>query len=216
MAPAGFPEAGSQVRRKSDGVLGEVYDTDPPARVSVRWATTPGAFAREDCSADQFARAWELTGARIPRPRDTHTALGLIAFTVLLFFVVVLVHDTTSAYTGSDPYKPLAVDSPSVLDSAQALDSKYGMQAAETCATGADEYIRSITRHRFHWVQSDVLAPYFDRFSPNLSAPGVLTMMSGKARVSNGFGVFHPIEIYCNYDTQSSEVLSYTAEDAGQ
>jgi hypothetical protein len=208
----GFPAAGSQIKRKSDGVLGEVYATDPPAKLSVRWPTVPGAYAREDCTAEQFAQAWELTGARLTPPPETHVALGLIASAVLLFFLFVLVHDRTSASTGYDAYKPLAGDTAEVLNSAKELNAKYGMQAAQVCAAGADEFIRSLTRHRFHWQSNDALTPRFDKFNPQLTAPGVLTLLSKQASVSNGFGVFTPIEIACNYDTQSREVLSYDSQ----
>lgn len=216
MALADLPAAGSQIRRKCDGVLGEIDSIEPPAKISIRWPTIPGAYAREDCTPDQFAQSWELTGARVAAPRDTHVALGLIASAVLLFLLFVLVHDSTSAYTGYDPYKPLAGDTAAVLNSAKDLNAKYGMEAAQACAAGADEFIRSLTHHRFHWESTDMLAPRFDRFSAGVSAPGVLTMLSNKARVSNGFGVFSPIEIACNYDTQSREVLSYGGQGEEQ
>lgn len=212
MVLAGFPAAGSQVRRKCDGVLGEVYATDPPARLSVRWPTVPGAYAREDCTPDQFAQCWELTGTRLTPPRETYIAVGLIASAVLLFLLFVLLHDTSSGYTGYDSYKPLAGDPAEVLNSAKQLNAKYGLQAAEACAAGADEYIRSITHHRFHWQSTDSLTPRFDKFVPQVTSPGVLTLTSNQASVSNGFGVFTPIELGCNYDTQSREVLSYDGQ----
>lgn len=216
MGLAGFPEAGSQIRRKSDGVLGEIYGTAPPDKLFVRWAASmPGAYHREDCNPDQFERTWELTGARLSPPRETHVAIALISLTVLVFFGFVL-HNTSFPYIGYDPYKPVAADNPAVLDSSQALKAKYGLEAAEACAVGSDEYIRSITHHRFHWEASDDLLPRFDRFSPTISSPGVLTLLSNKASVSNGFGLFHPIEIACNYDTQIHEVLSYEGGDAGE
>lgn len=212
----GFPKAGSQVRRKCDGVLGEVYAVDPPAKLFLRWPTIPGAYAHQECTPEQFAQAWELTGQRIEPARETHFAIALIAASVLLFFAFVLVHDRSSADIGNAAYQQAAADSPALLNSARGLDAKYGMQAAEACAAGADEYIRSITRHRFHWQASDSLTPRFNRFSLQLSAPGVLTLITSKASVSNGFGVFHPIVIICNYDTQGREVLSYAGQDNGQ
>jgi len=211
MGSPGFPEAGSQIRRKEDGVLGEVFAVDPPSKVSIRWPTVPGSYARQDCTPDQFARAWELTGEKLVPARDTHVALSAIAVAVLLFFGMVLVHDTNSAYSGYDPYKPLAADNPSILNAAAALHAKYGMLADEKCTAGADEFIRSITHHRFHWDTSDAMTPRFDRIAPQVTAPGVLTMLSSKASVSNGFGEFHPIEIECNFDTQSREVIAYAA-----
>lgn len=213
MGSARFPIVGAQARRKTDGILGEVYATDPPHNLlSVRWATVPGAFAREEFTPDQFARSWELTGIRIPPPRDTHVAITLIALLVLVFLGGIVVHDSLSRYRAYDFFKPMASDAPGILNSAPALNQKYGLQAAETCADGADDYIRSATGHRFHWDNTQMLVPLFDHFSPTVSSPGVLTMISGKASVSDGFGTFNPISIYCNYDTQNQLVLSYASE----
>lgn len=215
MALAGFPEAGSQIRRKSDGVLGEIYAVNPPERLSVRWASIPGAYHREECTPDQFSHAWELTGARLARPRETYAAISLIALGVLAFLGLVI-HNATTSYSGYDSYEPVSADSAAVLNSAQALKAKYGIEAQQACAAGADEYVRSLTHHRFHWDVTDLLSPHFDRFSPTLSSAGVLILLTNKVSVSNGFGVFHPIEIACNYDTQTHEVLSFEGSDAGQ
>lgn len=216
MGSPGFPQAGSQIRRKEDGVLGEVYAIDPPATLSLRWPTVPGSYAREQCSPEQFAKEWELTGAKIVPPRETRVALAAITAAILLFFALVLVHGATSAYTGYDPYKPLAADNPSTLNDARALHAKYGILADEDCAAGADEFIRSMTHHRFHWDTSDDLSPRFDRFATQVTAPGVLTMLSSKAAVGDGFGAFHPIQIECNFDTQSRQVIAYDAQGLGQ
>lgn len=210
-----LPAVGAQARRKSDGVLGEVYATDPPHNLlSVRWPTVPGAYAHEDVTADQFARAWELTGWYLEPPHETKVAMALIAVLVLLLFVVVIVHDARlTAYVPYEAVHPVNAPSQSILDNAQALHERYGLQAAESCASGADEYIRSITEHRFHWNDADALEPRFDRFESKVAAPGVLTMISNKAAVSNGFGVFKPLTIYCNYDVSSNEVLAYATEE---
>lgn len=215
MALAGFPESGSQIRRKSDGVLGEVYSVDPPEKLSVRWASIPGAYHKQDCTPDQFARAWELTGARLARPRETRVAISLIALTVLVFLGFVL-RNASSSYAGYQAYHPPSADPPAVLNSVRALKAKYAIEAQQVCAAGADEYIRSLTRNRFHWEVADSLAPRFDRFSSALSAPGVLTLLTNHASVSNGFGVFQTVEIACNYDTQTREVLSYEGGEVQQ
>lgn len=213
MGPGRFPAVGAQARRRADGILGEVYASDPPHDLlSVRWATIPGAYAREDCTLDQFSRSWELTGLRVPPPRETHVAVGLIGLLVLLFLGGILLHDFLYRYQAYEFLRPAAGDPPSRLNNARSLDQKYGLQAAETCANGADDYIRSITSHLFRWDGMQSFEPRFDRFSPTVTTPGVLTMISGKARVSDGFGTFNPVTIYCNYDTQSREVLSYGSD----
>ncbi len=217
MSPASFPSVGSQARRKVDGILGEVYLSDPQHnQLSVRWPTIPGAWGTQDLTPDQFASSWELTGVQFATPRETGFALGLIAVLVVVVFSAILIHDYRYRYLGYDPGAAQTADPAAVLGDAQALDHKYGLEAAIQCAAGADEYIRSVARHRFHWADTGMLEPRFDGFNAEVAAAGVLTMTSGKAFVSNGFGVFSPIKVYCNYDTQSHEVLSYMVEGLGQ
>lgn len=211
MGPVILPAVGAQTRRRSDGILGEVYSTDPSHNLlSVRWATVPGAYGHDDFTVEQFSRVWELTGVLVEPPRETYVALALIVAIVLSVLCAILVHNA-GPYLGYDKYRPIITESPNLINDARALHDRYGLQAAEACASGADEYIRSITQHRFHWTESNLLEPRFDHFNPVVSAPGVLTLSTSKPVVSNGFGVFTPITVYCNYDTQSSEVLSYTS-----
>lgn len=210
MATSNFPEIGAQTRRKSDGVLGEICASNPPRRlVTVRWPTFPGAWARKVLTAEQFAHTWELTGVRLPPERETGVAITLIALLVCGFLAAVLIH-AGHGYLGYDPYKPITADTPATLNSAQALHARYGLLAALKCGDGVDEYLRSIAGRNYNWEQASMLETRFDRFAPAVASPGVLTMISTRARVSNGLGASHPIEIDCNYDTQSHEVLSYT------
>lgn len=207
-----LPAVGTQVRRKADGVLGEVYAIDPPHDLlSVRWPTVPGSYGRQDCTPEQFARSWDLTGIQLAPPHETKVALGLIAFIVLFVFTFIMVRDSRSTYLGYDRYWPLVTMSPETMNNAHALYEKFGMTAASACASGADDYIRSITGHRFHWNDGVAIEPRFNHYNPAVAAPGVLTLISGKASVSNGFGTFNPVIIYCDYDTQSNEVLFYAS-----
>jgi hypothetical protein len=207
-----LPAIGAQVRRKVDGTLGEVYSIDASHnRLYVRWPTVPGAFNRQNYTPDQFARSCELTGILVGPPHETHVALSLIVALVLTLFVVVLVKGSNSLYVGYDPYHPVVPGPPSIARNARALHEKFGIAAASACAGDADNYIRSIAAHRFHWSDGDGLTPRFDRFVPTVAAPGVLTMITNKAAISDGFGNFTPITVYCNYDTDSNEVLSYSS-----
>jgi hypothetical protein len=218
MGPATFPEEGSQIRRRTDGVLGEVEAARPTVGlVSVRWPSVPGAWRREDCSLAEFFRHWELTGVKLASQRPARMALVFIAGAVLAFFVAVVVHgDRIDAHYLSDQTDtaPIASSDNTVpLNNAQALYGKYGLTAAQRCAAGADDYIRSVTRHRFYWEEEDAgPLPRFDGFSSTLIDTGVLTLNSNKVQVSNGFGVFSPMRVYCNYDTQTGEVISYATQ----
>ena len=207
-----LPAVGAQVRRKVDGTLGEVYSIDPPHNLlRVRFPTVPGAFNRQVYTPDQFSRSCELTGVLVGPPHETHVAISLIIALVLLTFVVVLVKGSNSLYVGYDPYHPVVPGPANIARNARALNEKFGMAAAEACAGGADEYIRSVAAHRFHWNGGNGLTPRFDQFVSTVSAPGVLTMFTNKAAVFDGFGKFSPITVYCNYDTASHEVLSYSS-----
>lgn len=214
MGPTLLPAVGAQARRKSDGMLGEIYATDPPQNLlSVRWATIPGAYGHQDLTPDQFARAWELTGVQLEPPRETHVALALIALLTLGVLGSVLVHNARSFYrAGYEPFRTVR-EPANILNNARALHEKYGVPAAEACAGGADEFIRSITAHKFHWNDTNMLDPRFNQLNPKVSDPGVLTLITNKPAISNGFGVFTPTTIYCNYDTQNNVVLSYTTEN---
>jgi hypothetical protein len=218
MGPVSLPAVGAQARRKADGILGEIYAIDPPHNIlSVRWATVFGSYGHEDCTADQFARVWELTGIQLQPPRETHAALGLIALIVLLAFCGILVHDARSFYIGYDPFRPGgAQQSSGILNSAAALRERFGGLASTACAAEADDYIRSITQHRFHWNERDALEPRFDKFNPVVIGPGILTLVTNKPAISNGFGVFTPMTVYCNYDTENNEVLDYNTENPSE
>lgn len=212
MDTVNLPAVGLQTRRKSDGVLGDVYATDPERqRITVRWPTIPGAYATEECTPDQFHAKWELTGIHLAPPYHSTAAPILIAIVSLLFLIFVWTKNGGAHYNPYGPPQPLTTDSQATLNSAEALDAKYGLAAAERCAAGADDYIRSIARYRFSWDETGMLENKFDGFERSVVSPGVLTLTSHKAKLSNGFGVFSPIEIFCNYDTQSQEVLNYAS-----
>ena len=212
MDSANLPAKGLQTRRRKDGVLGEVYATDPARHViTVRWPTIPGAYATQECTPEQFAKKWELTGVHLAPPYHSNAVPIVIAIVSLMFLIFMVVKNHRASYNPYDTEEPLSAESAAMLGDAQALDAKYGIAAAQRCAAGADDYIRSIARFRFSWDDSGMFQDKFDDFEHTVVSPGVLTLTSHKARLSNGFGVFNPIEIFCNYDTQSQEVLNYAS-----
>jgi len=212
MDATNLPAKGQQTRRKKDGVLGEVYATDPERRlITVRWATIPGAYATQDCNPEQFAKRWELTGVHLAPPYHSNAAPILIALASLFFLIFMVVRNHRAPYNPYDTEAPISAETAALLNNAEALDAKYGMAAAQRCAAGADDYIRSIARFRFSWDDSGIFQNKFDGFEHSVVSPGVLTLTSRKVRLSNGFGVFNPIEIFCNYDTQSQEVQNYAS-----
>ena len=97
-----------------------------------------------------------------------------------------------------------------MLKDAQALDEKYGIEASLQCASGADDYLRSIAKYDYKWDETGFLETKFDHYRSKVVAPGVLTSTSSKAKLQNGFGAFQHIELLCNYDTQGKRVISYS------
>ena len=84
------------------------------------------------------------------------------------------------------------------------------MYATTDCASGADDYLRSIAKYDFKWDDVGFLETKFDKFRKQVAAPGVLVLVSDKAKLQNGFGAYQHVELLCSYDTQSKKVLSYS------
>lgn len=117
--------------------------------------------------------------------------------------------DSPSSSTPSTPATPPIPDSPATLKNAKALDNKYGIAASVECASGADDYLRSIAKYDFKWDDTGFLEEKFDKYLKKVVKPGVLTILSDKAKLQNGFGAFHHIELFCDFDTQNDKVLRY-------
>lgn len=87
MASANFPQKGTHVRRKADGMIGEVYASDPSKDVlTVRWRTATG-FLTQVCSSEQLARDWELTGATSEYYSIKLLFVLIGGFIALVFFI---------------------------------------------------------------------------------------------------------------------------------
>jgi hypothetical protein len=105
--------------------------------------------------------------------------------------------------------KAQPAEAPIDLNDTGALDKKYGIFANGHCESDADDYLRSIAQFDFNWDKTGFLEFKFDRYSKDVQAPGVLTMVSNKAKLQNGFGAYQHIELFCDYDTQKEKVLGY-------
>jgi hypothetical protein len=105
------------------------------------------------------------------------------------------------------PVAPVAA--PINLDDAKALDDRYGSAATSHCDVEADDYLRSVSKLDFKWDDTGFLEQKFDKYVTTVSAPGVLTSVSRKAKLQNGFGAYQRIELFCDYDTQTEKVLAY-------
>lgn len=109
----------------------------------------------------------------------------------------------------SDRYTDACPDQEPPLKDAHNLDEKYGIYAMDNCARDADDYLRTVTRYDFKWDEIGLLDAKFDSFRSFVKQPGVLTLVSTKASVQNGFGAFRHITLLCDYDTQGKRVVGY-------
>jgi hypothetical protein len=98
---------------------------------------------------------------------------------------------------------------PAQLNDASYLDNKYDLLANTQCANEADDYLRSIARFDFAWDKTGLLESKFGKYLMHVKSPGVLTVVSKKAKLQNGFGAYQHITLFCDYDTQAQNVLGY-------
>lgn len=99
------------------------------------------------------------------------------------------------------------------LQDASALDEKYGTDGALKCGYGADDYLRSIAKYDFGWddAAKGFLGVKFGSRLTHVDQPGVLTFVSDRSKLQNGFGGWTHIELLCRYDTQRAQVLGYSS-----
>ncbi len=97
-----------------------------------------------------------------------------------------------------------------ILNDAKALDEKFGTDAFIHCGVEADDYLRGVSKFAFKWDEIGFFEQKFDKYLSHVSSPGVLTMVSSKVSLQNGFGAYERIELLCEYDTQTKKVLAYS------
>ena len=95
------------------------------------------------------------------------------------------------------------------LNDARALDSKYGVDADDRCASGADDYLRRAAKYEFNWEHIGFLGAKFDRYLTVVPSPGILIVLTNKISLQSGSETYKRITLYCEYDTQAKKVLRY-------
>lgn len=116
---------------------------------------------------------------------------------------------------GSQP-SPVAKAAPAVasnLSDAKSLDDTFGSEALVHCDVDADDYLRGASKYTFKWDEIGFFEHKFDKYRSHVSAPGVLTLVSSKVSLQNGFGAYQRIELLCEYDTQAKKVLGYSIRE---
>ena len=148
MTSAEFPVRGAQVRRKADGLLGEVYASDPNKDLlTVRWLGRQRHNTLV-CTSEQFFRDWDLTGSW--KPIQEGFARRAPIFVVVTALIVACVYGCAS-FSGCFEFKyPASVidHKTSVVNGSTELDVtiKLEMWSAGSLRSTADE-MAEIVKH---------------------------------------------------------------------
>lgn len=114
---------------------------------------------------------------------------------------------------------PAALAAPTVdLTSAKALEDKYETTATASCDTYVDDYLRGVAKFDFKWDDDTrgLFGTKFNKFRDKVDAPGVLTLVSDRLMLQNGFGAYERVGILCRYDTQNDKALGFELMDGGE
>ena len=202
MSSRKYPAKGAQVKRKEDGLAGQVYVSSPTTDlVAVRWQ-------KEDETGtllydiDQFAREWEPARTKSARWKVAAAAIAIVAVCGI------------GAVLGSESVGSLARRRSGGCGQAaggreRRTPDDDGAQAERACSRGADEYLRSIASDRFRWAYG---ATPDERFNDQVAvhvAPGITTSVSDKLLLEDSTGVFKRVELVCSYDSENNKVLRF-------
>ncbi len=202
MSSRKYPAKGAQVKRKEDGLSGQVYVSSPTTDlVAVRWQ-------KEDETGtllydiDQFSREWELA-----RKGSAwwQVAAASIAVVVLCGIGIWLGLRAWEAWRAD---RVAAADRRQVDTNPRTTDDD-GAQAERACSRGADQYLSSVADKGFRWAYG---ATPDERFSDQIAvhvAPGITTSVSDKLLLEDSTGVFKRVELVCSYDSDNNKVLRY-------
>jgi hypothetical protein len=202
MSSRKYPAKGAQVKRKEDGLAGQVYVSSPTTDlVAVRWQ-------KEDETGtllydiDQFVGEWE--------PVRTRSAWWKVAAASTAVVAVCGI----GVWLGLRAWEASRIGGVAAADRRQAdantrTPDDDGAQAERACSRGADEYLSSVAGNGFRWAYG---ATPDERFSDQVAvhvAPGITTSVSDKLLLEDSTGVFKRVELVCSYDSGNNKVLRY-------
>jgi hypothetical protein len=97
----------------------------------------------------------------------------------------------------------------------EALDKEFGTEAQVACSVGVDDYLREVAQYDFAWDKDaeGFLGVKFDKLSTASAGTGMLTLLTKRAKLSNGFGAFQHTDVYCLYNVASQEVARFSLYD---
>ena len=202
MSSRKYPAKGAQVKRKEDGLAGQVYVSSPTTDlVAVRWQKDDetGTLLYD---IDQFAREWELARTRSARWKVAAASIVVVAVCGI------------GAWLGLKAWETSRAGGVAAADRRQAgantrTPDDDGAQAERACSRGADEYLSSVAGNGFRWAYG---ATPDERFNDQVAvhvAPGITTSVSDKLLLEDSIGVFKRVELVCSYDSENNKVLRY-------
>jgi hypothetical protein len=219
MSSRKYPAKGAQAKRKTDGLVGQVYVSSPTTDlVAVRWR-------KEDETGtllydiEQFSREWELmktSGAKWKVPAG---AIAIVAVCVIglcgigFYFGLRAWESTRASRVAAAARQQTGPDGRTPDDNDGAAAAK---SCAKSCARGADEYLRTVAGDRFRWLYGATPDGKFDEKVAAHVAPGVTTSVSDKLLIEDSNGVFKRVELVCSYDSGENKVLRYWIADRGK
>ena len=202
MSSRRYPAKGAQVKRKEDGLAGQVYVSSPTTDlVAVRWQ-------KEDETGtllygiDQFAREWELARTKSAGWKVAAATIAIVAVCGIGLYAGLRAWEASRA--GS-----VAAAARQHAEADARMPADDGAQAERACSRGADEYLRSIASDRFRWAYG---ATPDERFNDQVAvhvAPGISTSVSDKLLLEDPTGAFKRVELVCSYDSENNKVLRF-------
>jgi hypothetical protein len=158
--------------------------------------------------------------------------LGRVVLFLLIGFGVLFVigilsnsNDSSSSAGSSSPGSSTASSNPPSTTPASTapteanlkdvgyLSGHYEISAEAACEVGADDYLKQTAKYDFAWDKIGMLESKFDSYATTVKSPGILTMLTDKVKLQNGFGAYERVILNCDYDTQapdSSGNVSYS------
>lgn len=210
MSSRKYPAKGAQAKRKSDGLMGQVYVSSPATGlVAVHWRKKDetGTLLYD---IEQFSREWELMSTSGARWKVRAGAIAIVALCGIGFYVGLRAWESLRASSVA-----AAARQKSGLNG-KTPDENDGAAAAKSCSMGADEYLRSVAGDRSKWLYGATWDGKFNEEVTAHVAPGITTSVSDKLLIEDSNGVFRRVELVCSYDSGDNKVLRYWIADGGE
>lgn len=144
---------------------------------------------------------------------------GIVIIGVLVFFTFGNRSGSSSIGSNTDASSTVGPDDVTFIkehgNDPKALDERFSNKAQIECSSRTDDYLRSIASHDFAWDEEAKgwLGEKFDKYSLRSPGFGMLSLLSTRAKLSNGFGAFQHINFYCLYNAATGDFVRFSQSD---